>query len=146
MIPAILATWKLTAVSSSTDSGEQNESPFGPNPTGFLTYTPDGRMSAIVSYGGRKRLSSTDSHLAPVEEQAEAFKTFVAYAGRFTLNGDTVIHHVEVCSIQDWVGTDLIRGLKLEGDRLVLVSSPTPVDGKTQTFNLIWQRLPSTRK
>jgi len=142
MTAAILGTWKLVSVSSSTAGGERNDSPFGADPTGFLTYTQDGRMSAIVSYGERKPLSSTDSHLAPVEEQAEAFRTFVAYAGRFTLNGDTVIHHVEVCSIQNWVGTDLIRGIKIEAEQIVLISSPTPVDGKTQTFRLIWQRLP----
>ena len=146
MSSAILGTWKLVSVSSSTADGYRNETPFGANPTGFLTYTQDGRMSAIVSYGGRKRLSSNDSHLAPVEEQAEAFKTFVAYAGRYTFNGNNVIHHVEVCSIQDWVGTDLIRGIKFEGDRITLISSPTPVDGKMQTFELIWQRWAETSR
>jgi hypothetical protein len=146
MSAEILGTWKLVSVTSSTASGDRNNAPFGAGPTGFLTYTQDGRMSAIVSYGERKRLSSNDSHLAPTEEQAEAFRTFVAYAGTYTLSGDKVIHHVEVCSIQDWVGTDLIRGIRFEGERLRLVSTPTPVDGKLQTFELIWQRLPTTSR
>lgn len=141
MSAAILGTWKLASVSTSTASGERNDAPFGPNPTGFLTYTHDGRMTAIISYGGRARLSSSDSHLARVEEQAEAYRTFVAYAGRFTLDGDKVIHHVEISSIQDWVGTDLIRSIKFEGARIVLVSPPMSVDGKMQIFELIWQRL-----
>src|SRR5882724_12176585 len=89
----LVGTWKLVSVSSSTASGERNDSPFGSSPAGFLTYTQD-RMTAMISYGGRKRLSSSDSRSAPAEEQAEAFKTFVAYAGRYTLNGDKVIHHV----------------------------------------------------
>jgi hypothetical protein len=103
-------------------------------------------MTAMISYGGRKRLSSSDSRSAPAEEQAEAFKTFVAYAGRYTLNGDKVIHQVEISSIQNWVDTDLIRSIKFEGDRIVLVTPPTSVDGKIQTFELIWQRLPANSR
>jgi len=103
-------------------------------------------MTAMISYGGRKRLSSSDSRSALAEEQAEAFKTFVAYAGRYTLNGDKVIHHVEISSIQNWVDTDLIRSIKFEGDRIVLVTPPTSVDGKIQTFELIWQRLPANSR
>ncbi len=142
----LVGTWKLVSVSSSTVSGERNDTPFGPSPAGFLTYTRDGRMTAIISYGARKRLSSSDSRSAPAEEQAEAFRTFVAYAGRYTLNGDKVIHHVEISSIQNWVDTDLIRSIKFEGDRIVLVTPPTSVGGKIQTFELIWQRLPANSR
>jgi Lipocalin-like domain len=141
MNAVIFGTWKLVSASTSTASGERNDSPFGRNPTGFLTYTQDSRMTAIISYGGRARLSSKDSHSAPLEEQAGAFRTFIAYAGRFTLNSDHVIHHVEISSLQDWVGTDLIRSIKFEGERITLVAPPMPVDGKMQTFELIWQRL-----
>jgi hypothetical protein len=97
----------------------------------------------MISYGGRKRLSSSDSLSAPAEEQAEAFRTFVAYAGRYTLNGDKIIHHVEISSIQDWADTDLIRSIKFEGERIVLVTPPARDGGKVQTFELIWQRLPT---
>jgi hypothetical protein len=145
MTSAILGTWKLVSASSSTAEGERNDAPFGAGPTGFLTYTQDGRMSAMISYGGRKRLSTSDSTSAPAEEQAEAFKTFLAYAGRFTLRGERIIHHVEVSSIQDWVDTDLIRTIKFEseGERIVLASQPTLSAGKIQTFQLIWRRLPA---
>ena len=143
MRATILGTWKLVSVSSSTANGERNDAPFGPDPVGFLTYTQDGRMTAMISYGGRARLSSSDSHSAPVEEQAEAFRTFVAYAGRYTLNSDKVIHHVEISSIQDWVGTDLIRNIKFEGERIILVAPPMSVGGEMQTFELTWQRLPA---
>ena len=99
----LVGTWKLVSASSSTASGERNDAPFGPSPAGFLTYAQDGRVAAMISYGGRKRLSSSDSLSAPVDEQAEAFRTFIAYAGRYGLDGDKVIHHVEISSIQDWV-------------------------------------------
>ncbi len=143
MLDRLVGTWKLVSASSSRASGERNGTPFGPSPAGFLTYAQDGRVTAMISYGGRKRLSSSDSLSAPVEEQAEAFSTFIAYAGRYTLDGDKVIHHVEIASIQDWVNTDLIRSIRFEGERIVLATPPSLDRGKIQTFELIWQRLAS---
>ena len=110
------------------------------NPAGFLTYTSDGRVTALISYGGRKSLSARRQ--ARCEEQAEAFKTFLAYAGRYTLSGDKVTHHVEISSIQNYVDKDLVRSVKFQGDQIILVTPPTRVNGKMQTFELIWQRLP----
>ena len=139
----LVGTWKLVSASSSTASGEWNGTPFGPNSTGFLTYTQNGRVAATISYGGRKRLSSSDPLSAPVDEQAEAFTSFIAYAGRYTLHGDKIIHHVEIASIQDWVDTDLVRSIKFEGERIVLATPPALDGGKIQAFELVWQRLPA---
>lgn len=139
----LMGTWRLVSASSSTASGERNDAPFGLSPASLLTYTRDGRVTAMISYSGRKRLSTGDSLSAPVEEQAEAFRTFAAYSGRYTLNGDKIIHHVEISSIQDWVDTDLIRSIKFEGERIVLATPPSLDGGKIQTFELIWQRLPA---
>lgn len=100
-------------------------------------------MMAIVSYGGRQNLSVSDPAVVPVEEQAEAFQTFVAYAGRYTLNGDNITHHVEIASIQNWAKTDLVRGIRFEGARMVLTAPPTPLRGQLQTFELVWLRLPA---
>jgi Lipocalin-like domain len=47
-----------------------------PEPYGFLTYTLEGRMSAMISHSGRKPLSVGDLSQAAVEEKAEAFSTF----------------------------------------------------------------------
>jgi hypothetical protein len=95
-------------------------------------------MTALISYGGRKSLSIGGGGL---EEQAEAFKTFLAYAGRYTLNGEQVTHHVEISSIQNYVGRDLIRYIKFQGDQITLITPPTRINGKLQTVALIWQRL-----
>jgi hypothetical protein len=135
----LIGTWKLLFASSQTPSGERNEAPYGPSPSGLLTYTADGRVTALISYGGRKLLQAR----AAVEEQAEAFKTFLAYAGQYTLRGDQITHHIEVSSIQNYVNQDLVRTIRLAGDRIVLVTPPTLVNGKVQTVELVWQRLPT---
>jgi hypothetical protein len=136
----LVGTWKLVSASSTTSTGERKEAPYGPSPVGFLTYTADGRVTALISHGGRKSLSFGGGTL---EEQGEAFKTFLAYAGRYTLNGDKVTHHIEISSIQNYVGKDLVRSVNFQGDQIILVTPPTPVHGKIQTVELIWQRLPA---
>jgi hypothetical protein len=137
----LVGTWKLVSVSLSTEGGERNDTPFGTSPTGFLTYTREGRMSAMMSYGGRKPLSVSDWSLAAAEEKAEAFSTFAAYGGRYTLKEDRVIHHVEVSSLQNWVNTDLVRLIQFQDDRIVLRTPPTSTNGKIQTWELIWERV-----
>jgi Lipocalin-like domain len=137
----ILGAWQLVSASSSTSDGERSDTPFGVDPTGFITYTPDGRMSAIISHGGRKPLFAAGPTPPTTEQQAQAFSTFVAYAGRYTLKSEEVVHHVDISFIQDWVGTDQVRKIKLEGDRLVLSTPPMSTGGKIMTIEFIWQRM-----
>ncbi len=134
----LVGTWKLVSASSTTSSGERNEAPYGPSPSGLLTYG-DGRVTALISYDGRKSLSAGGGSL---EEQAEAFKTFFAYAGRYVFDGAKVTHHVEISSIQSYVGKDLVRHVTFRGDQVILVTPPTRINGEIQTVELIWQLLP----
>ena len=140
---ALVGTWKLASASSTTSAGERSETPYGANPAGLLTYTANGRVTAMISYGERKLLSIGAGGLAPVEEQADAFQTLLAYAGRYTLDGRKVIHHVEISSIQNFVGKELVRSVKFQDDRIILTTPPTPVNGKIQTVELVWERLPA---
>ena len=137
----LVGTWKLVSASSTTSTGQRNETPYGSEPAGFLTYTADGRMSSVISYGGRKPLAFGRTGAALMEEQAEAFKTFLAYAGRYTLREDQVIHQVEVSSIQNYVKKDMVRTITFDGDQITLVTPPMAVNGEIQTVTLTWQRL-----
>lgn len=137
----LVGTWKLVSASSTDSSGQLLDPPYGANPVGFLTYGKDGRVTALISYGGRKPLSVGAKPPALLEEQAEAFKTFLAYAGRYRLNGDKVIHSIEISSIQNFVNRELVRSVKFQGDQIILVTPPTMVNGKMQTIALVWQRL-----
>jgi lipocalin-like protein len=119
---ALVGTWKLVSATNTTEKGEVIEHAYGQNPTGFLTYTLDGRMMAIIANSGRKPISAPP---APVQEMAEAFSTFLAYAGRYTFSGDRVIHHIEAAWRQDMVNTDQVRFIvKLQGNRVTLRTPP----------------------
>lgn len=135
----LVGRWKLVSASSTTSKGERNETPYGLEPVGVLTYTSDGSVTSLISYGGRKSLAVG----ATAQEQAEAFNTFLAYTGRYTLGNDRVTHHIEISLIQNYVGKDLVRTLKTDGDQITLTTPPTLVNGKIQTIELIWKRVPS---
>jgi hypothetical protein len=126
---------------SARASGEglESDAPFGSSAKGVLTYDRDGRMTAIITHSRRKPLSG-DYVASPTDERAEAFATSFAYAGRYSLVGDEITHHVEVSSVENWVNTDLVRSIRFERDRLILRTPPMSIGGKMQITELIWER------
>lgn len=94
----------------------------------------------LISYSDRKPLSGADRIASPQAELAEAFTTFFAYAGRYTIMDDRVIHHAEIASVPNWVDTDLVRLIHIETDRITLRTTLLSVGGTIQVSELIWER------
>jgi hypothetical protein len=137
----VTGTWRLLSAAAFLDGVVADRAPFGSSPSGRLTYTADGTVSAIVSAGGRRPLSVADLRAAPAAERAEAFATSLAYAGRYRVSADTIIHHVEVASVENWVGTDLVRLARRDGDQLTLETPPLSYGGRLKVFTLVWARM-----
>ena len=142
---ALVGTWKLVSASNVTDKGVVNDAPYGRNPIGFLTYTADGRMMAIITDGGPKPLSKY-WRIAPAGEKAQAFTTSLTYAGTFTvIDGNRVIHHVEASSDPNRVNTDLVRVVvNLANGRVTLRTANGMAwdDGVQYAYQeLVWDRL-----
>lgn len=136
----LLGTWKLVSDWTTRPNGER-VAPYGEHPAGFLTYTADGRVFAILGRSDRKPLHG-DRFTAPEAERAEAYSTALGYTGRYTIDnaGAKVVHHVEVATFPDYVGTDQVRQMKLEGDRLTLRATLT-MGGEKRASELVWVRL-----
>lgn len=135
-----IGTWSLKSTERKTlETGEVTPL-WGAHPTGTLIYTADGRMSALVLAENRK------APAAAIPTEAEAlslFKSMVAYAGRYTVESDRVVHHVEQSWNQAWTGTDVVRFYKFDGYRLTLTTAPAPNprDGKMSVSMLVWERI-----
>ncbi len=136
-IDELVGSWRLVSACSTSFCGERDDAPYGDHPSGFLIYTAGGSVCALISHGGRTPISFGGGS---VQEQAHAFATFLAYAGNYSLKGDNIIHHVEISSIQSYVGRDLPRAAKFDAGRLVLTTPPALVKGKTLRFELVWRR------
>jgi len=139
-VDQVAGTWRLVAASAWNGS-TRNDAPYGPAPLGLITYTRDGRVMAIICHSGRKPLASGDRISASTDERAEAFATSFSYAGRYSLSGDKIIHGVELASVQNWVDTDLVRLVRLEGNRITLTTPPISVGGEIRTTELVWERV-----
>lgn len=117
--------------------------PMGDDARGRLMYGADGRMSATLSTADRPALSVPRLEAygkAPADEKAAAFDSYMSYVGRFTVEDDAVLHHVELASVPNIVGVTQRRDASLHGDVLLLQYSVTSGRG-TRTHTLQWRRL-----
>ncbi|MEA5596418.1 lipocalin-like domain-containing protein [Rivularia sp. UHCC 0363] len=142
----LLGTWKLISIMAIFSNGKIDREAFGINPIGYITYTIEGKIMVIFAKSDRTLLSGnsasslTDAiHSVPIEERSQAFSTFNSYAGSYTLDGNTVIHHVEIASIPNRVGKSLTRNFKLDKNRITL-TTPYQSDDKPR-FELVWERV-----
>ena len=137
----LYGTWRLVSFTSTlVETGETEES-FGKAPRGFIHYGRDGRMMVLVVQDERPR----PPDIAAMTEamRAELLKTMVAYAGTFSFDGKTVVHHIDVSWNELWTGTNQLRNIQLEGRRLTISINPEPrpSDGKMAVSVLVWERV-----
>lgn len=135
----LIGRWRLVSWSTRDDDGTVAH-PFGEDPEGSLVYTADGWMSAILAPADRPPLSTTDFLGGEEAERAEAFSTFIAYAGTYDIEEDDVVHQVTVSLLPNWVGSDQRRRAELVGDELVLRTAPLQVLGRVSVSELRWVR------
>jgi len=136
----VLGTWKLKSfVREVTATGERIRI-FGEHPSGYLSYSADGRMYAIVTSDDRIR--PRDANPAD-EERAKLHRTMMAYAGTYTLEDDRVTHHIDVSWNEAWTGNNEVRFYKVEGNILTITGAPnkSPVDGPEGRSVVVWEKV-----
>ena len=137
----LYGTWRLLNVKGrDVATGEESDF-FGKSPRGSLSYSPDGRMYAILTMEGRKK--PADMAAVTQAERAQLFNSVIAYAGSFTVNGSTITHHVDISWNENWTDTDQIRNFRIDGDKLYISSNaqPSGADGKLVIAELTWERI-----
>lgn len=133
----IVGAWSL--VRFDVDEGKGREQPrFGPDPVGYLIYSADARMAAVLSGIHRPQLSSPLGSSASEEQRTESLRNFLSYAGRYEVKGDRVFHHVEVSVFTNLVGTTLERQFSMAGDTLTIRTLPPEIWGSSNV--LVWKR------
>jgi Lipocalin-like domain len=134
-----VGTWRLLSWESRNADGEVSY-PFGQDAVGYITYTADGYMSAILTSAHRAPFAAGDILKATVEEQAAAAATCIAYSGRYEVLEGKVVHHVEVSLFPNWVGRPQERYYQFFGDRLSLSTPPLLQRGSARRNYLLWER------
>jgi hypothetical protein len=132
----IVGTWKLVSVVYEDQTSKERTPIYGEHPKGIQIATAEGRWLALMTGEGRG-VPKAD------EEYAQAFKTMIAYTGRYRVDDGKVITKVEAAWNEAWVGTEQVRHIRFDGDRLYIESPPMPhpnIDAKTVRVIVIWQR------
>jgi hypothetical protein len=132
----IVGVWKLVSVMYEDQETKAQTAIMGDNPRGYQIATPDGRWLALSTPSGRTA-PQTD------EERAQAFRTMIAYSGRYSVQGSTITTKVDAAWNESWVGGEQVRHIRFDGDRLYIESPPMPhpnMYGKTVRVIVVWQR------
>lgn len=130
----LLGEWKLVTLYTEDVDTKQRINVYGERPSGYAAFTPGGRLLAFVTADGRKPPQNS-------EEQAAAFRTMIAYTGKFRVEGEKFITKVDVAWNEGWVGTDQVRFWRVEGDKLYITSAPIPnPNGGKIVAIVVWER------
>jgi hypothetical protein len=133
----LLGVWKLESHYMESRTGEKKNF-FGEKPNGYLIFTSQKRMMALLTAEGRKNPDTDEDRIA-------AFWSMSAYSGIYRVEGDKWTTKVDVAWTETWIGSDQIRFFKLEGDRLTVITMwlPNPLQpGNPEARGVaVWSRV-----
>ena len=134
----IEGVWKLKKYSRRfLDTGEVRSDML---PQAYILYTPGGFMMSITV---EEKRAPPASEVLTDEERVRLFKSIIsAYSGTYVVEGDTVIHDVNLSWNEAWTGTKQMRLFKVTGDELVIETTPRTAGTDTRQFinTLTWAR------
>lgn len=122
--------------------GHDSSYPMGSDAKGRILYQPTGYMSATLMAADRPWPAGRTFLGCTPAERSDAALNYVAYAGRFELQGDTIVHHVELSLYPEQVGTDLVRTVTWSGVHLILETPDEATrSGRKRRQRLTWTRV-----
>ena len=139
MNTSVVGTWRLTRWEI-RDADGRVRLPLGPDAVGSLTYTAGGHMAVAIMRVGRAAFASDDLLGGTPEERAAAAAGYVTYAGRYELRDGVVVHRIELSLFPNWVGTEQVRFVRVQGDELTITTDPVRIGGDTVN-RLVWERI-----
>lgn len=141
---SILGAWTLSSYVIADVSGENREYPLGDDASGLLIYSADGFTSVQISRPGRPAYADGALHGGTDAERAPAAAGYLAYAGRYSVQGDVVTHKPLASLFPNWEGFDVPRRARITGETLTLdLLEPIHQNGRQRTGTLAWRRAAS---
>lgn len=133
----IIGIWKLVAYEIEIQATGQKEPVMGQNPTGYVIFTPEGRMMGILTGEGRKAAKT-------IQDRAGLLNSLTSYTGMYRIEEDKWITKIDVAWNPEWLGTEQTRFFKVDGERLQVLTPwkimPNwPEKGMTRTI-LMFER------
>jgi len=132
----LLGSWRLVSYETRDAAGRTGR-PYG-YAVGRISYDAEGNMAGQVMRPDRAHVESGEGSAPQIRS---AYLGYIAYFGTYDIapDGASVVHHVQGALNPAWVGGDQVRGLRFDGDRLVL-SADVFKNGARVTHTLTWER------
>jgi Lipocalin-like domain len=116
---ALVGVWQLISYQTEFQDGSPKRAMFGEHPTGYIIFTREGRLMAVIEAEGRKA-PSTDS------DRSTLLKTLIAYSGKYRIEGNQWIASIDTAWNPAWDGTDQVRSFRIVGNQLTVTSTWQP--------------------
>ena len=104
-----------------TDPSGNKFCPLGRNARGVIIYTDNGYLS--VNIINPDRIDDIPAGLS-LSAMATGECSFFAYSGPYAVGDGTVEHHIDLCTVQERIGTVQKRLHSVSGNHLVIRSEP----------------------
>jgi hypothetical protein len=120
-----VGTWKLISWEVTQPDGTIHYL-YGKNVVGYLIYTADGYMSAEIMDPDRQQsdpnfpLETASAQTLQDADRVRAYSTYLSYCGTYTVEGNTVTHHVKAGLIPSWSGSEQPRPFKFDHGCLII--------------------------
>jgi hypothetical protein len=127
-VPSIIGTWKMAAAAARDRNGNPLPAPYGGKGMGRVMFNADGRMMAVTC-DGRPQLP------------AGTVRAYSSYCGNYTFDGSRLITRVDASSDPARIGSDQVREVSFDGDRMILRPPPRQGEAGEEYRELTWERI-----
>ena len=124
----IIGLWQLKSTKAVDDDGKPLPAPYSDTPGGVAVFQANGRMYALLC-DGRSEIPEGEP------------RPFMAYTGRYTFDGVTLLTYPDVSSEGERVGVEQVRTVRFENGGMTLVPPRRAFAGVMQHQELFWERL-----
>ena len=135
----LLGRWNIVAWEQLYDDGRR-QLPLGEHLEGFIRYVEDGDMICMIARADQKPFETGGQWNASAEERAGGYRSMLAYAGKWSIDGSTVTHAVNISLFPGWKGGEQKRAVRLEGDMLFIEAMLELGTPEARTARLTWRR------
>ena len=125
---SIVGTWKLVRATARDAAGNALPAPYGPKAMGRVTFGAEGRMMSVVC-DGRPELP------------AGVGRDYSSYCGNYTFDGERLVTRVDAASDTSRIGSDQVRGVRFDGEQMILLPPPRGAGANAEYREITWERL-----
>lgn len=140
IIESLKGSWMLVSMSYENKNGETVHL-YGENPIGILTYDNNGYMNAQMGFRHRSNFTTDSLGDGSSEEIISAYKSYMAYFGRYyEKEPGVIVHQVEGCLFPNWQNHNEIRYATIKNDLLIISTPEIIFDNYSIIIKAVWKR------